>query len=403
MKARTFRTSLTDWRIAPAAVVVLALVVALAPSADAQTFNDVFVRTLTDNCQGLQGEAGPYGPRLAAICTIPGGDAQSTGALSIDTRGGAGEEQRVLRRLKEKRDGQAASADADMGTGLRGLSLFGSGDYQAFEKGVTKFEPGYDRDTFGATAGADYSFDGRAVLGLAFNYSHADGTFLRRGGDFETESFGPTLYGSLLAVPNLFVDGYAGYARRNYTTDRRFDFSNPTTNLVHARVHGDTDGDEYRAGIATGYDFALGALTVGPRVGMDFSELVIDRYTERGGTGLELSYFRQHRTSLTSTVGGRASYAFSTGFGVLVPQTTFDWVHEFEDDQRVIYFKFAEDLGGTKLRFQNDTPDRDYFNAGAGLVLVLPGGYSPFVNFREFFGYRKESSHTITVGLRFTF
>jgi outer membrane autotransporter protein len=377
------------------------LAAALAPSADAQTFGDTFVRTLTGNCQGLQGPAGPYGPRLAAICAGGGGVAQGDGSLSVDTRGGEGEEQRILKRLKDKRDGQAGSAD--MAAGLRGLSLFASGDYQGFEKGVTRFEPGYDRDTWGATLGADYSFDGRAVLGLAFNYSHADGTYLRRGGDFETDAFGPTLYGSLLPVPNLFVDAYVGYTRRSYTIDRRFDFSMLATNLVNAPVHGETDGDEYRAGIATGYDLAFGALTVGPRVGVNFSELTVDSYRERGSTGLEIFYFRQHRTSLTSTVGGRASFAVSTGFGVLAPQATFDWIHEFEDDQRVTYFKFAEDFGGTKLRFQNDTPDCDYFNAGVGLVLVLPGGVSPFVNVREFFGYRKQSSLTVTIGLRFAF
>ena len=115
---------------------------ALTPSADAQTFNDVFVQTLNGSCQGLQGPTGSghggvlpaaYGPRLAAICAGSGGVSQGTGALSIDTRGGAGEEQRVPKRLKERRDGQAASAD--MGAGL---SLFLSGDYQAFDKGAAR-------------------------------------------------------------------------------------------------------------------------------------------------------------------------------------------------------------------------------------------------------------------------
>jgi hypothetical protein len=78
-------------------------------------------------------------------------------------------------------------------------------------------------------------------------------------------------------------------------------------------------------------------------------------------------------------------------------------VHELQDNQRALYFHFVEDLGATKLRFQTDTPDRDYFNAGVGVALVLPGGFSPFFNFRNFFGYRSQSSQTYTVGLRFAF
>ena len=95
--------------------------------------------------------------------------------------------------------------------------------------------------------------------------------------------------------------------------------------------------------------------------------------------------------------------AISAGFGVFVPQVSFEWVHEFLNNQRAIYFHFVEDLGQRRFRFQNDPPDRDYFNAGVGLVLVLPNGLSPYVNVSQFFGYSKQSSTTVTAGLRFSF
>jgi peroxiredoxin len=98
-----------------------------------------------------------------------------------------------------------------------------------------------------------------------------------------------------------------------------------------------------------------------------------------------------------------ASVAFSTPLGVVVPQATFEYVHEFADDQRTIHFSFVEDLAQKKFRFQNDPPDRDYFNAGAGVVFVLPGGFSPFVNYRALLGYKDQSSHIVAAGLRFAF
>ena len=64
-------------------------------------------------------------------------------------------------------------------------------------------------------------------------------------------------------------------------------------------------------------------------------------------TGLQLAYDAQHRESLTTTGGAFASYAISTSIGVFVPQFAGDWVHEFYDNQRVIYFRFREDLGQT--------------------------------------------------------
>jgi outer membrane autotransporter protein len=398
------RDVLTAWLFGAALVVALLLHPPLAPSAPAQTFQDAFINPLTPNgsstCPGLSGS---FGPRLSAICDIAGsgGASAGTASLSIDTRG-EGEEQRILKRLRERRDGGGSGGAGDS-MGLRGLSLFVSGDYQSFEKGVTRFEPGYDRDTWGGTVGADYSFGGRAIVGLAFNYSHAAGTFKRQGGTFDTTAYSPILYGSVLPAPNLFVDLLAGYTRRDYTVDRRYNFTNLNVSIPTAIAHGDTNGNEFKTGVNAGYDFVAGRLTAGPRVGFNFRENQIDSYAERGGTGLELAYDKQHQTSFTSNVGAFASMAISTGIGVIVPQATFEWVHEFQDNQRVIYFHFVEDLGGTKLRFQTDAPDRDYFNAGVGVVLVLPGGLSPFFNFRQFFGYRSQSSQTFTVGLRFAF
>jgi len=395
----TTRDVLTALRFGVALAAAL-LLPAVTPSAQAQTFQDVFLNALSSDSITCQGLPGPYGPRLGAICAA-GTGAAGTGSLSIDTRGEA-EEQRILKRLRERRDGGGAGG-ADDAMGLRGLSLFASSDYESFEKGVTRFEPGYDRDTWGGVVGADYSFGGRATVGLAFNYSRAAGTFKRQGGTFDTTAYSPILYGSVLPAPNLFVDLLAGYTRRDYTVARRYNFANTGVDIPAAVAHGDTNGNEFKTGVHAGYDFVAGRLTAGPRVGFNFRENHIDSYAERGDTGLELEYDRQHRTSFTSTVGAFGSMAISTGIGVVVPQATIEWVHELQDNQRVIYFQFVEDLGGTRLRFQTDTPDRDYFNAGVGVVLVLPGGLSPFFNFRQFFGYRAQSSRTFTVGLRVAF
>jgi outer membrane autotransporter protein len=395
----TKRDVLTARRLGVALAAALFFLPAATPSAQAQIFQDTFVNALSNGCQGL---GGPFGSRLATVCAAgPGSGGAGTASLSIDTRG-QGEEQRLLRRLKERRDGSGAGG-ADDAMGMRGLSLFGATEYQSFEKGVTRFEPGSERDTWGGTVGADYSFGGRAIVGLAFNYSHAAGTFLRHGGSFDTDSYGPILYGSVLPAPNLFIDLLAGYTRRDYSIARRYNFENTLVSIPAAIARGDTTGNEFKTGVNVGYDFVAGRLTAGPRVGFNFRENHIDSYAERGDAGLELAYDKQRQTSFTSNVGAFASMAISTGFGVVVPQATLEWVHELQDNQRVIYFQFVEDLGGTRLRFQTDTPDRDYFNAGVGVVLVLPGGLSPFFNFRQFFGYRAQSSRTFTVGLRVAF
>ena len=94
---------------------------------------------------------------------------------------------------------------------------------------------------------------------------------------------------------------------------------------------------------------------------------------------------------------------FSTGFGVIVPQASVEYVHEFLDDQRSVGFRLAQDLGSRRFLFQTDTPDRDYVNLSVGASVVLRDGLTAFVNYRELLGYRDRSSHAVSLGLRIAF
>jgi len=283
-------------------------------------------------------------------------------------------------------------------------------EYEKFVKDRTRFEQGFDSDARGGTAGADYAFTRWLTAGLALNFSRINGKFKADGGDFSTDTLGVILYGSVSPLANLFVDLTAGYNRKEYTTDRniRFTFGTPVT-LIQGVTKGDTHGSEIKAGINSGYDFRIANVTVGPRLGLQYSDLTIDGLRKGGRvnnqleTGLELVYDRQYQSSLRMNAGAFASMAISTPIGVLVPQTTIDYIHEFLDDQRTVFFRFIEDFGRTRLRFQTDPPDRDYGTISVGLAMVLAKGLTPFVNYRALVGYRDEYSHTVTGGLRFTF
>jgi outer membrane autotransporter protein len=114
-------------------------------------------------------------------------------------------------------------------------------------------------------------------------------------------------------------------------------------------------------------------------------------------------YGNQNVVSLTTTTGLFASMAISTGFGVLIPQATAEYVHEFANDQRSVGFTFVYATGRPRYLFQTDEPDRNFFNIGLGAVLVLPGGKSVFVNARQLLGYEDRTATTVTAGLRVPF
>lgn len=364
----------------------------------AQSLTEAVQAALSNNCAAL---SGPYGAELNELCRIPAttSAAASGGTITIERRAGAAEEERrIQRRLKERREG--ASNDAG-----RGLSLFVTGDYQAFDKDRTRFEVGYRQDTAGTTVGADLALGRTLVLGAAVSYAHEFGDFDGVGGGFDNDAVGLTLYGSVAPAPGFFLDGQVGYTYKDYSIERRvaLTITGAPTRIALGRIDGDTESHEARVSVSAGYDFVLGALTVGPRAGVHWRETAVDGFQESGNTGIELIYDDQHVTSVTTTLGLYASFAISTRLGVLVPHAIAEYVHEFADDQRRIGFRFAQDQGQTPLSFQTDPPDRNYANLGVGAVMVLARGVSPYLDYRALVGYDDRSSHTVTLGLRFEF
>lgn len=152
----------------------------------------------------------------------------------------------------------------------------------------------------------------------------------------------------------------------------------------------------------TGYDYPIGRFTIGPRMGMNYSNTKIGDYGETGSTGVELKYGDQWINSVQSVLGVQGSAALSTGLGVLVPQFNADYIHEFANSQRFINVQFTQDLNPTptRFRFQNDVPVRNYFNLGTGLMMVLPNGWQPFVNFRAMVGNEQFNNYAGMFGLR---
>jgi outer membrane lipase/esterase len=389
---------------------VVGLLLALPVVARGQGLNDVLIRVLNNNCQELGTSTNTRG-RLFDLCVVPGTTSGSAagGTASVDSQLGQTQEQRrQADRLAERRSGQGGSAD-QAGTGF---GLFVNGDYQFLNKDTTRFETGFEQHTAGTTAGLDYSFRGRAVLGVALNYAHEFGDFAGVGGGFNNDAYGLTLYGTVVPINNLFIDGFLGYARKEYSINRRIYFeipsgaggaNPPTPRAGLGRVDGDTHSDEFNVGTTIGYDFLVSNFTMGPRVGVNYLDRRIAGYQESGTTGLELIYGNQNISSLTTTVGLFASVALSTRFGVLVPQATAEYVHEFLNDQRTVGFTLVDTISRPRFLFQTDGPDRDFFNLGLGAVFILPGGMSTFVNVRELVGYSTRRATSVTAGLRVAF
>ena len=77
-----------------------------------------------------------------------------------------------------------------------------------------------------------------------------------------------------------FVQGYVGYGWDNHDIDRRG---------VVEGMSASPDGNHWIAGAKAGYLMGLGAVRVGPVVGLDYARVRVDGYTEDGDPALTLN------------------------------------------------------------------------------------------------------------------
>lgn len=347
----------------------------------------------------------PAGQDVQVSSTVSGGGAATTTYLPMI----------IQKRLKkdedeEKAAGGGASADSievisKLGSGW---NIFVSGEYQSLDRNLTTFEDGYRSDIGAFTGGIDKEISEKILAGLAFNYSHQSGRFLGTG-DFNNNSYGGIVYASFTPLNKLFIQVNAGYASRDYDRNRFATFneveqgSSTQFRNVFGFAGSNYDGDDYSASLLSGYDFNFNSFTFGPRVGFNWVRNEYDSFSEQGTTGLELHFDRDQRTSLQSSFGLYLSRAFSTSFGVILPQTTVNWIHEFANNQRNITFSFVGDTRGKSLSFQNERPDRDFLEISAGTLVSLPHGIQAYVNYKGIAGHSYFDGHGVNAGFRLSF
>ena len=121
------------------------------------------------------------------------------------------------------------------------------------------------------------------------------------------------------------------------------------------------------------------------------------------GEGLALRVDSRTLAGFTTTLGGKASYAHSADWGVLLPYVELEWVQEHGDDAEAFRGFFLDDPTGTPIRVLGDDLDSQYFRAGLGLSMVLGQGRSGFISYERLVARSGISNQVLTLGLRWEF
>jgi outer membrane autotransporter protein len=363
----------------------------MADTASAATFSQATTQAAQELCEA-SGDTLPS-PGICAPLSL-GGASAGIGGFSAPSAALA-----IQERLRTARESEGGGASSDEIVSLgQGMSVFASAGAESLNHFNNRYEDGYQSTIPSVTVGGDYQVTPWLIAGLAFNYFNFNGDY-DDGGHFNTNSFGPIAYLSFLPFDGAFADVTLGYARKDYFRDRHGQIICDCGDVVGHQTGGN-GGNEYSTALLLGYDYPIENLTIGPRFGLNYIATQIDNYREHGNTGLELRYSGQDESSLQSSLGALATMAISTQFGVLLPQVSASWVHDYDVGARNIDASFVADPTNSKFSFKREPVAENFANIGVGVSALLPNRWQPFVNFRTIQGNENLVSYGGTAGLR---
>ncbi len=290
----------------------------------------------------------------------------------------------------------------------RGLwTVFATAKIEQIDKELTNFEPAFNSEGSGFTIGLDYRLKPELNIGLAVARNKQNGDFAQNGGEFDVADINFLIFGFYRFSEGSFMDTALSLSQRDIETTRRFLFEDTTGNNAllntDTLVSSDNSAETLFFSVRGGHDWLLNnGVTLGLSSALQFEQLEIDGFTETGDTALTLTYLSQDEEKLTGEVSLFGSMARSGSWGVIAPQFTISYQHEFSDDQRDINAFFTEDqrTDPTVITFSNDPPDRNYFRLNLGTSVNFQGGLAAFIDYSQQFGYDDYDRNAISLGVR---
>jgi outer membrane autotransporter protein len=285
--------------------------------------------------------------------------------------------------------------------------VFFSGNIGRGEFDPTNLTPQYDFDVDGLTAGIDYRWSDNLVVGGAVGYTRQDTDLAGGQGQVETQGLSLSAYTTWYSPREWYVDGVLTFGWNSYDHERAIVYVLPGS-VVNQTATADSDGTDFALSLTFGRDWAKRAWTYGVYGRAAFNRLQFDAFEEEvdsalNGNGLALGIDSRSVTGLSTTIGGKVSYAHSTSWGVLMPLAELEWLHDFRSDAEAFRGFFVDDPTQTPILVLGDDLDSDYFRVGLGLSLVLTQGRSGFVTYERLLGRSGISQEMLTLGFRMEF
>jgi len=244
-----------------------------------------------------------------------------------------------------------------------------------------------------ATAGVSFRVTNHFAAGVLFDYNHTDATTDSSGSKTKVNTYSPGVFATYFDH-GFYANGLFSFGYNNYTNYR---------NNAFGTAYSDPNGEQYVGNLDLGYDFHPDkAWVVGPTLGVTYTHLDIDSFTETGAPGDNLSVQDQSADSVRSRLGGHVTFQTNTGDVLLQPSLFAMWQHEYLNSSSGITSSF-NDFASTPFTIQTAAPSRDSALIGVGLTATLNNSMALYLDYLADVGADDYWAQSVVGGLKARF
>jgi len=232
-------------------------------------------------------------------------------------------------------------------------------DYGNFDR--SNDTGGSDNTLNSIVAGLDMKLSDQTLAGIAFGYTEDKGSFGNNAGGFKLNEATLTAYAGYGSGP-WYVGASAGAGDLDFRNIRR----TFALGAGSRTENGDTRGTHLMGRLFGGYWFNTSASWIhGPFARVTYQEATVYSYSESGTSSSAMTFGRQKRNSLMSSVGWQASGAL----GPVRPFGRVTWEKEYNDDNRSVRAGLVSMPGNFSVPVFRSDDSYVLFNAGASADL----------------------------------
>lgn len=280
-----------------------------------------------------------------------------------------------------------------LGEGTRAFVNIGYAQ-QRFDASVNS--PALSSNNTNLTLGYDWKASERLSTGVAFGFSR-DVAHMRGGGGYRLTDY--SALGFLTYhLGGGYIGGYGHYGHSNFDDIER----NFQIGAARIRETGDTDGSHYGVGLNGGWWFDMGGVKTGPFAGVDWQDITVDNYRERGSDATAMWFGRQHRQAFVGRLGWRLQGHWQVANLVMAPYAELAWNRDAKADATRRVSTGLNTMNGS-FAIDGFAPDKAWGNVAIGLSAELTPTVTSWIGYDGRFSDTSQSINNFNMGFRVKF